>query len=63
MNPHRTALRLLIVAQVFTMFAVLLMPTIMRLLDETIGKVLYALVVLISVGLSLALRYALVALD
>lgn len=63
MNPPKTALRLLIVCQVFTLFALLLMPTLVRILDETSGKIAYALLVLISVGLTLALRHVLASLD
>jgi hypothetical protein len=63
MSPHKTTLRLLIVSQVFTLFALLLMPTLVRILDGISGKIVYALLVLISVGLALALRYALASLD
>ncbi|MFA5974660.1 MAG: hypothetical protein WC859_00650 [Elusimicrobiota bacterium] len=63
MSPNKTTLRLIIVTQVFTLFAVLLMPVLIRILDETSGMVLYALLILISVGLTLALRYALISLD
>ena len=63
MNPTKTVLRLLIVGQVFSLFVVLLMPTLIQLLDQTSGKLLYALLVLISVGFTLALRYALRLVD
>lgn len=63
MNPHKTILRLIILTQVFTLFALLLMPTLIRLLDQTAGKVLYFLLVLIAAGLVMALRYALAAID
>ena len=63
MNPHKSLLRLLIVTQVFTLFALLLMPTVIRLLDEVSGKALYGLLVAVAVGLAMALRYGLASLD
>jgi len=63
MNPHKTALRLLIVTQVFALFFLMLMPAVIRWLGDPLGKALYGLLVAVSIGLALALRYALASLD
>ena len=63
MNPHKTLLRLLILAQVFTLFFLIFMPVLIRLLNEMWGRVLYTLLALAAIGLSLALRYALNGLE
>lgn len=60
---NKNALRLLIVSQVFTLFALLFLPTLMRLLNETLGKILYSGLVVACIGLSLALRRALGGLE
>jgi len=63
MNSHKTALRVLIVAQVFTLFALILMPVLVKLLSDTWGRVIYTLLSLAGIALALALRYALNALE
>ena len=63
MNPHKSTLKLLIVAQVFSLAFLLLMPTLIRLLHEFWGKFLYAALVVGGIGLAIALRYALNTLD
>jgi hypothetical protein len=56
-------LRVLIVTQMFLLFAFLFLPTLLRFLNEPLGKVLYAVLVVICIGLALALRRALEALE
>jgi hypothetical protein len=63
MNPNKTALRVLIVAQVFTLFFLIFMPVMVRMLNEMWGRVLYTLLSLVAIGLALALRYALNGLE
>ena len=63
MNPNKTALRVLIVSQVFTLFFLVLMPVLVRLLNDTWGRVMYTLLSLAAIGLALALRYALNSLE
>jgi hypothetical protein len=62
-NPHKTILRLLIFTQVFTLFFLIFMPILVRLLNETWGRVLYLFLALVTIGLALALRYALNGVD
>jgi hypothetical protein len=63
MNPNKTALRVLILAQVFTLFFLIFMPVLVRVLNETWGRVVYTLLSLGCIGLALGLRYALKALE
>jgi len=56
---NRSILRLVIAAQLFTLTVLLLMPLIVHALGTLLGKIAYAVVVLISVALAIALRYAL----
>ena len=63
MTPNRTPLRVLILAQVFSLFFLILMPVLIRVLSETWGRVLYTLLSLAAIGLALALRYALNGLE
>lgn len=63
MNFHKSPLRLIMVTQVFCLFFLILMPTLVRLLSGTLGKWLYTLMVLGALGLALALRYALDQVD
>jgi hypothetical protein len=58
-NPTKTILRLLIFTQVFILFFLIFMPILIRMLSETWGRVLYLLLALVTIGLALALRYAL----
>jgi hypothetical protein len=60
---NKTTLRLLILSQVFTLFALILMPVLIRVLNETWGRVLYTLLALAAIGFALALRYALNSLE
>ncbi len=60
---NKTALRVLIVSQVFTLFCLIFMPVLIRLLNEVWGRVLYTLLSLAAIGLALALRYALNRLE
>lgn len=60
---NKTVLRTLIVSQVFTLFFLILMPVLIQLLNDAWGRVLYALLALISIGLALALRYTLNSLE
>lgn len=63
MNPQKTILRLLIVSQVFCLFFLMFMPTLIKILHEFWGKMFYTLLVLVSIGLALALRYAFIGLE
>lgn len=63
MNSNKTALRVLILAQVFSLFFLILMPVLIRLLNETWGRILYTFLSLAGIGLALALRYALNGLE
>lgn len=63
MNPTKTALRVLILSQVFTLFFLIFMPVLVKLLNDTWGRILYTLLSLTAVGLALALRYALNGLE
>ena len=58
MNPNKPLLRLLTLTQIFCLLILLSMPVLIRLLSETLGKILYALLAIACVGLILALRYA-----
>ncbi|OGR91830.1 MAG: hypothetical protein A2992_09050 [Elusimicrobia bacterium RIFCSPLOWO2_01_FULL_59_12] len=60
---NKTALRTLIVSQVFSLFFLIFMPVLVRLLNEAWGRVLYAFLALAAIGLALALRYALNGLE
>ena len=55
---NKSALRLLILAQVFCLFFLMLMPTLVRVLNEMWGKVLYGTLVVGAILFALALRYA-----
>jgi hypothetical protein len=63
MNPHKTILRVLVLAQVFTLFMLILMPVLVKLLNDSWGRVIYTLLSLVGIGLALALRYALNGLE
>jgi hypothetical protein len=63
MHPHKTAIRWLILAQVFSLFFLIFMPVLIVLLNETWGRVLYTLLALVGIGLALALKYALNGLE
>jgi hypothetical protein len=60
---NKTILRTIIITQVFTLFSLIFMPVLIQLLSEAWGRVLYALLALVSIGLALALRYALNSLE
>ncbi len=51
------------IIQIFLLFVVLFLPGLMRLLQEPIGKFLYALVTLFCVLQALLLRRALAKLE
>ena len=56
---NRTIMRLVIVTEIFTLFCLMLMPAVIHMLSDLWGKALYALLVITSIGLAIALRYAL----
>jgi uncharacterized membrane protein len=56
-------MRLLILCQVFTLFFLIFLPILTHMLSERGGKVLYALLAIVAIGLALALRQALDALE
>ena len=60
---NKTTLRLLVLSQVFTLFFLILMPVLIRLLNEMWGRVLYALLSLAAIGIALAWRYTLKSLE
>ena len=60
---NKTVARLLILSQVFTLFFLIFMPVLIRLLNEMWGRVLYTLLALAAIGMALALRYALNGLE
>ncbi len=60
---NKTVIRTLILSQVYTLFFLILMPVLIQLLNDAWGRVLYALLAFISIGLALALRYALNSLE
>jgi hypothetical protein len=60
---NKTTIRLLILSQVFTLFFLIFMPVLIRLLNDMWGRVLYTLLALGAIGMALALRYALNGLD
>ena len=55
-RPPRDRFRVLILGQIFTLFAVLAIPLLVRMLPYTAGKVLYALLGVACVFLALELR-------
>lgn len=56
MNQPRSRSKMLILSQIFTLFLVLAMPLIIRMLAYTAGKVLYAILAILAVILSIELR-------
>jgi hypothetical protein len=60
---NKTVLRTLIIAQVFTLFFLIFMPVLIQVLNDAWGRVVYALLSLVCIGLALALRYALNSLE
>jgi len=56
MNQPRNRTKMLILSQIFTLFLVLAMPLIIRMLAYTAGKVLYAILAVLAVILSVELR-------
>ncbi len=60
---NKTVGRLLVLSQVFTLFFLIFMPVLIRLLNEMWGRVLYTLLALAAIGIALALRYALNSLE
>ena len=60
---NKNIVRLLVLSQVFTLFFLIFMPVLIRLLNETWGRVLYTLLSLTAIGLALGLRYALNGLE
>lgn len=60
---NKDALRLIIFTQIFTLFFLLFMPTLIRLLGDPWGKMLYTVLVMAAIGFALALRHAFTRLD
>ena len=55
-RPPRDRFKLLILIQIFTLFALLAMPLLVRMLSFTAGKIIYALLAVVCVYLALELR-------
>jgi len=60
---NRSLLRLMVWIQMFTLFFLMVMPSLIRWLGGMWGKILYAVMVIIGIGFALALRYALASLE
>ncbi len=60
---NKTVLRLLVATQIFSLFFLMILPYLIRVLSGLWGKTLYGLLVITGVGLALALRYAFISLD
>jgi hypothetical protein len=60
---NRSLVRLIVWIQIFTLFFLMMMPSLIRWLGGMWGKILYALMVIIGIGFALALRYALESLE
>ena len=56
MNKPRDRWRMLILTQIFTLFLLLAIPLIVRMLTSAAGKALYTLLAVVCVLLSLELR-------
>jgi hypothetical protein len=63
MNGHKPLLRLLILSQTFLLFAVIILPLLLRYLHQTSGKILYGVLAAFCIGLVLLLRRAIDDLD
>ena len=63
MNPHKQLLVWLVRAQIFTLFVLILMPTVIHGLDDFYGKWIYALIVILTVSLAWILRRLLDAVE
>ena len=63
MNPHKQLLRWLVKAQIFTLIVLILMPTLIHYLGDTVGKVAYTGIVVLAVGLAWTLHRLLAALE
>jgi hypothetical protein len=55
-KPPRDRWKMLILTQIFTLFLLLALPLLIRMLTSAAGKILYALLALACVLLSLELR-------
>jgi hypothetical protein len=55
-KPPRDRWKILVLTQIFTLFLILALPLLIRLLTSMAGKVLYALLALICVLVSIELR-------
>jgi hypothetical protein len=56
---EKRILHLVIVAQVFSLLFLILMPVLIGILNDRWGKLLYCILVIGAVGLAMALRHAL----
>lgn len=56
MNQPRNRSKVLILSQIFTLFVVLAMPLIIRMLAYSAGKVLYTILVVAAVAIAVELR-------
>ena len=55
-TPPRDRWKLLVFTQIFTLFLILAMPLLVRMLSLTAGKILYVLLTVVCVALALELR-------
>lgn len=63
MDDVKPTLRLLVTVQIFLLFVALLMPLLVRLLQDPVGKFLYGVFAFISIVQALFLRRILVRLQ
>jgi hypothetical protein len=63
MNDLKPVLRLIVTVQIFLLFFAIILPAIIRGLQEPLGKWVYGILALLCIGQALLLRRALERLD
>ena len=63
MNGLKPTLRLIVITQTFLLFALVLLPALIRYMHEPLGKSAYGVLAVISTGLAILLRRAFTDLD
>ena len=63
MNDMKPILRLVVMVQVFLLFLVIILPAVIRHLQETEGKLVYGFLTLLCIVQALLLRRALSRLE
>jgi hypothetical protein len=59
----KSLLRLLVVTQIFVLFAIVALPTLIHYLQQPIGRLVYGLLAILCILLALLLRRKLSELD